>query len=102
MAEYRPIVSDTSTTPPLTIPNAGLRPARVAVLVLDGSGKVTSANQEARMLWQAGAGELIGEFFPDLFALDIVSDEPEMQEAQWDILLSALLEKRAILSVQPR
>jgi hypothetical protein len=40
-------------------------------------------------LWQAGAGELLGEFFPDLFALDIVSDEPEMQEAQWDILLAA-------------
>ena len=95
-------MSDTSTTPPLTIPNAGLRTARVAVLVLDGSGKVTSANQEARILWQSGAGELIGEFFPDLFALDIVSDEPEMQEAQWDILLAALLEKRAILSVQPR
>ncbi len=95
-------MSDTSTTPPLTIPNAGLRPARVAVLVLDDSGKVTSANQEARLLWQAGAGELVGDFFPDLFALDIVSDEPEMQEAQWDILLAALLEKRAILSVQPR
>jgi PAS domain S-box-containing protein len=74
----------------------------VAVLVLDPSGKVTSANQEARLLWQAGAGELLGEFFPELFALDIVSDEPEMQEAQWDILLAALLDKRAILSVQPR
>ena len=74
----------------------------MAVLVLDPSGKVTSANQEARLLWQAGAGELLGEFFPELFALDIVSDEPEMQEAQWDILLAALLDKRAILSVQPR
>ena len=95
-------MSDTSTTPPLTIPNAGLRPARVAVLVLDDSGKVTSTNQEARLLWQVGSAELIGDFFPELFALDIVSDEPEMQEAQWDILLSALLEKRAILSVQPR
>ena len=95
-------MSDTSTTPPLTIPNAGLRTARVAVLVLDNAGKVTSANQEARLLWQAGPGELVGEFFPDLFALDIVSDEPEMREAQWDILLAALLDKRAILSVQPR
>ena len=95
-------MSETSITPPLTIPNAGLKTARVAVLVLDAGGKVTSANQEAKLLWQAGAGELIGEFFPDLFALDIVSDEPEMQEAQWDILLAALLEKRAILSVQPR
>ncbi len=95
-------MSDTSITPPLTIPNAGLKTARVAVLVLDDAGKVTSANQEARALWQAGTAELIGEFFPELFALDIVSDEPEMLEAQWDILLAALLEKRAILSVQPR
>jgi len=91
-----------SNPPPLTIPNAGLRPARVAVLVLGDDGKVVSANQEAKALWQTGPGELIGEFFPSLFALDIVSDEPEMLEAQWDILLAALLDKRAILSVQPR
>jgi two-component system cell cycle sensor histidine kinase/response regulator CckA len=95
-------VNDPAHSAPLTIPNAGLRAARVAVLFLDSSGKVTSANQEAKLLWQAGAGELVGEFFPGLFALDIVSDEPEMLEAQWDILLGALLEKRAILSVQPR
>lgn len=70
--------------------------------MLDTSGKVVSANQEAKALWQTGAGELVGEFFPQLFALDIVSDEPEMQEAQWDILLGAMLDKRAILSVQPK
>jgi PAS domain S-box-containing protein len=102
MAEYRRIVSDPSNPPPLTIPNAGLRAAKVAVLMLDSSGKVVSANQEAKLLWQTGAGELVGEFFPGLFALDIVSDEPEMLEAQWDILLAAMLEKRAILSVQPK
>ena len=70
--------------------------------MLDNSGKVVSANQEAKVLWQTGAGELVGDFFPGLFALDIVSDEPEMLEAQWDILLAAMLDKRAILSVQPR
>jgi len=95
-------VSDPSNPPPLTIPNAGLKTARVAVLMLDSSGKVVSANQEAKQLWQTGAGELVGDFFPGLFALDIVSDEPEMLEAQWDILLAAMLDKRAILSVQPR
>jgi PAS domain S-box-containing protein len=71
-------------------------------LVLDEKGKVTAANQEAKSLWQTGTGELVGEFFPGLFALDIVSDEPEMIEAEWDILLSAMLDKRAILTVQPR
>jgi PAS domain S-box-containing protein len=76
--------------------------ARVAVLVLDGSGKVTAANQEARLLWQTGANELVGEFFPELFALDVVSDDPEMLEAQWDILLAAVLDKRDVISVQPK
>ena len=102
MAEWQPIVSRPTTPQPLTIPNSGLNPARVAVLMLDDSGKVTAANQEAKALWQTGAGELVGEFFPGLFALDIVSDEPEMIEAAWDILLSAILDKRAILTVQPR
>jgi two-component system cell cycle sensor histidine kinase/response regulator CckA len=95
-------VSDPLNPPPLTIPNAGLKTARVAVLMLDESGKVMSANQEAKALWQTGESELVGEFFPALFALDIVSEEPEMLEAQWDILLAAMLDKRAILSVQPK
>jgi two-component system cell cycle sensor histidine kinase/response regulator CckA len=102
MAEYGRLVNDPKNPPPLTIPNSGLKTAKVAVLVLDPTGKVMSANQEAKALWQTGAGELVGDFFPSLFALDIVSEEPEMMEAQWDILLAAMLDKRAILSVQPR
>ncbi|HEY4988624.1 MAG TPA: PAS domain-containing protein, partial [Opitutaceae bacterium] len=102
MAEYTRIVSNPKNPPPLTIPNVGLKTARVAVLMLDAAGKVAAANQEARALWQTGATELVGEFFPGLFALDIVSDEPEMLEAQWDIILAAILDKRAILSVQPK
>ena len=80
----------------------GINEAQIAVLVLDGSGKVTAANQGAKALWQTGVGELVGEFFPGLFELDIVTDEPRMLEAQWDVLLSATLDKGAILSVQPR
>jgi PAS domain S-box-containing protein len=72
------------------------------VLVLDVSGKVISANQESRSLWQAGAGELVGDFFPTLFALDVVSDDPEMVQAQWEILLAATLDKTAVLAIQPR
>ena len=86
----------------LTTVKPGMNEAKIAVLVLDGSGKVTAANQEARSLWQTGAGELVGEFFPGLFELDIVSEEPRMLEAQWDVLLAATLDKGAILSVQPR
>ncbi len=102
MAEWQPVVSDLSNPSPLTIPNAGMKTARVAVLILDGTGKVVSANHEAKVLWQTGAGELVGESFPGLFALDIVSEDPEMLEAQWDILLGAMLDKRIILSVQPK
>jgi two-component system, cell cycle sensor histidine kinase and response regulator CckA len=76
--------------------------AQIAVLVLDDTGKVTAANQEAKTLWQTGVGELVGESFPGLFELDTVSDEPRMLEAQWDVLLAATLDKSAILSVQPR
>jgi two-component system cell cycle sensor histidine kinase/response regulator CckA len=70
--------------------------------MLDKSGKVSAANQEAKSLWQTGATELVGEPFPSLFALDIVCDDAEMIEAEWDILLSAMLDKRAILTVQPK
>ncbi|HXQ80536.1 MAG TPA: ATP-binding protein [Opitutaceae bacterium] len=86
----------------MTNAKTGMNEAQIAVLVLDGSGRVTAANQEAKTLWQTGAGELVGEFFPGLFELDIVSDEPRMLEAQWEVLLAATLEKSAVLSVQPR
>jgi len=76
--------------------------AQIAVLVLDASGRVTAANHEAKSLWQTGVGELVGEFFPGLFELDIISEEPRMVEAQWDVLLAATLDKSAILSVQPK
>jgi two-component system cell cycle sensor histidine kinase/response regulator CckA len=76
--------------------------SQIAVLVLDDAGRVTAANQASKTLWQTGATELVGEFFPGLFELDIVSEEPRMMEAQWDVLLAATLDKSAILSVQPR
>ncbi|HEY5079562.1 MAG TPA: PAS domain-containing protein, partial [Opitutaceae bacterium] len=70
--------------------------------MLDNGGKVTAANQEAKSLWQTADKELVGEYFPSLFALDIVRDDAEMIEAEWDILLAAMLDKRAILTVQPK
>jgi PAS domain S-box-containing protein len=90
------------TNIPSNAPKAGAAEGQIAVLVLDDGGKVTAANQEAKALWQTGDGELVGESFPGLFEIDLVSDEPRLVEAQWDILLSATLGKSAILSVQPR
>jgi two-component system, cell cycle sensor histidine kinase and response regulator CckA len=95
-------VSQPSNSQPLTIQKPGLNQARVAVLMLDDSGKVAAANQESKALWQTGDRELVGESFPSLFALDIVRDDADMIDAEWDILLSAILDKRSILTVQPR
>src|ERR1700685_1267444 len=102
MADLPKAVSQSSTSQPLTIQNSGLNTARVAVLMLDVRGRVTTANQEAKSLWQTGDKELVGEAFPSLSALDIVCDDAEMIEAEWEILLGAMLEKRAILTVQPK
>jgi PAS domain S-box-containing protein len=63
---------------------------------------VVSANQEAKAMWQAGPSELLGEFFPSLFALDIVCDDPEMAQAQWDVILAAMLDRQTALKAQPR
>jgi PAS domain S-box-containing protein len=76
--------------------------SRTAVLILDQAGTVVGANQEAKALWQTGANELVGESFPDLFALDIVCDDPEMAQARWDVILSAMLDKQTVLKAQPR
>jgi two-component system cell cycle sensor histidine kinase/response regulator CckA len=86
----------------VTTVKPGTNEPQIAVLVLDDSGKVIAANQEAKTLWQTGVGELVGESFPGLFELDIVSDEPRMVEAQWDVLLAATLDKSAVLSIQPK
>jgi two-component system cell cycle sensor histidine kinase/response regulator CckA len=74
----------------------------MAVLVLDASGKVLSANQESKALWQTGASELVGDFFPTLFSVDVVSDDPEVLQAQWEIMLAATLDKASVLDIQPR
>ena len=87
---------------PTPAAKSGTAPKPVAVLVLDSRGMVAFANQEARGLWQAGARELVGELFPALFALEVVSDDPEMVQAQWEIMLAATLDKTAVLTVQPK
>jgi len=74
----------------------------MAVLVLDAAGKVLSANQESKSLWQTGASELVGDFFPTLFSVDVVADDPEVLQAQWEIMLAATLDKGAVLDIQPR
>ena len=71
------------------------------MLVLDAAGKIIAANATARTLWQTGESELIGEPFSGLFAFEIVSNDPEFLDAQWEGLLVTALGKDATLSAQP-
>jgi len=73
-----------------------------AVLVLDAGGKITAANASARALWQTGERELIGEAFASLFAFEIVSNDPEFLEAQWEVVLASALDRQTVLNAQPR
>jgi PAS domain S-box-containing protein len=73
-----------------------------AVLVLDGAGRIASANTTARRLWQTAEGEFAGEAFASLFAFEVTSSDPEFLEAQWDVLLASALDRDAILAAQPR
>ena len=73
-----------------------------AVLLLDRSGRIVHATEPARTLWQAAAAELNGEPFSSLFTFEVVSEEPDWIEAQWDVLLHATLDRVAPLTAQPR
>ncbi len=73
-----------------------------AVFVLDAAGRVTGANTSARLLWQTGERELIGEAFASLFAFEVVSNDPEFLEAQWDVVLASALDRFTPLTAQPR
>jgi two-component system, cell cycle sensor histidine kinase and response regulator CckA len=72
------------------------------VVLLDAGGKITAANESARKLWQVAEGELIGEQFASQFAFEVVSNDPEFLEAQWDVVLAGALNRDAVLSAQPR
>ena len=77
-------------------------PSACAVLVLDGAGKVTTANTSARSLWQTDEAGLVGHLFAGLFAFEITSSDPEFLEAQWEVLLDSALDRSTPLQAQPR
>jgi two-component system cell cycle sensor histidine kinase/response regulator CckA len=72
-----------------------------AVLNLDSQGRVIAANATAAVLWQIGDTELIGESFASLFAFEVVSNDPEFIQAQWEVLRAGLGQE-AQFSAQPR
>ncbi len=79
-----------------------LSPEPCAVLLLDSTGRVTAANAAARILWQTGEGEIVGEHFAALIQFDFVSDDPDWLSSQWEVLLVNTLDKSAALTALPR
>jgi two-component system cell cycle sensor histidine kinase/response regulator CckA len=75
-------------------------PQPCAILLLDANGRVTGANTAARQLWQSDR-DLVGRDFPSLIQFEVVSDDPDWAEAQWDVLRSAALDQSIVLTAQP-
>jgi PAS domain S-box-containing protein len=72
------------------------------VLVLDAHGKVELANAAAATLWQARANELVGDFLPNLFVFEVTSRDPDLVQAQWEVVLAAALAQPVTLRLQPK
>jgi two-component system, cell cycle sensor histidine kinase and response regulator CckA len=89
------------TTRPTASSPAAVSPGP-AVLVLDAHGRIELANPEARSLWKASETELIGDYFPNLFAFDVTSRDSGWVQTQWEVLLAAVLSRPANLRLQPK
>jgi len=72
------------------------------VLVLDTDGRILVSSAAARSLWQAAPTELVNDFFPNLFAFEVVSRESGWVQSQWEVLLSAALDQSISLKLQPK
>ncbi len=73
-----------------------------ALLVLDANGKVEVASESARQLWQAGENELVGDLLPNLFVFDIIAQDPDWVQAQWEVLVAAAATQPVPLKLSPR
>lgn len=72
------------------------------MLVLDAHGKVELANAAAAALWQARAGELAGDYLPNLFVFEVTSRDPDLVQAQWEVVQAAALAQPVTLRLQPK
>ena len=73
-----------------------------AILVLGADGRVQIASAAACTLWQAKAGELVGDLFPNLFSFEIISQDPGLVHSQWEVLVSAAQDRAIPLKLQPK
>jgi two-component system, cell cycle sensor histidine kinase and response regulator CckA len=75
--------------------------AETALLVLDASGIVRSANDAAGRLWQTPPASLAGQLAVSLFAFEVVSNDPGWRESQWEVLIATALGRPLRLQAQP-
>ncbi len=73
-----------------------------AILVLGPDGRVQLASAAACAVWQAKSAELVGDFFPNLFAFDVTSHESGWVQSQWEVLVAATRERAITLKLQPK
>ncbi len=72
------------------------------MLVLNALGQVELANAAAATLWQARAAELVGDCFPNLFVFEVTSRDPDLVQAQWEVVQAAALAQPLTLKLQPQ
>ncbi len=53
-------------------------------------------------MWQAKSAELVGDFFPNLFAFDVTSHEADWVQSQWEVLLAATRDRPITLKLRPK
>lgn len=68
--------------------------------MLDEAGCILSANTSAGAYWSCLAEELVGRTFASLFAFEVVSDDPDILDAQWEVLRASATEQRVPMSIQ--
>jgi len=72
------------------------------LLVLAGDGRVLIASAAAGATWQAKASELVGDYFPNLFAFEVVSQESSWVQSQWEVVVAAASDRPVTLKLQPK
>jgi len=91
-----------ASRPPITTAPGSTAAALGAFLLLDANGRVEAASEAARQLWQAGENELVGDLLPGLFVFDVIANDPDWVQAQWEVLVAAAASQPVPLKLSPR
>ena len=68
--------------------------------MLDDRGRIRGANQSAGAYWGSEVSALVDQPFVTLFAFDVVSDDPDLLDTQWEVLVASATEQRVPLNLR--